>query len=491
MRDMHIAHVAPEMAPLAKAGGLGDVVGSLPAAQARDGHEVTVVLPAYGFVLDRLGLRDAPRSYVNVPVPWGDVAGGVIETSYGGVRLLLLVHDAFYDRAAIYGGAQGSYGDNGMRFAWFSAAALEALRALPRPPHAVLAHDWPTGLVPVLLRSRDGGGDPLAESVAAIVIHNLAHQGVFPLGFIRSFGVADRFVDAHGIEALGFANLLKGAIFASNVVLTVSPTYAREIVTPEYGEGLDFALRARARDLVGILNGIDVAAWDPGRDRALPAPYDAGDLAGKATCKTALQRELGLRVAPDAPLFGIVSRLDRQKGIDFVEWVAPGLVGEGAQVALLGTGQQDLVHGLRGLAHIWQQSVSVVEKFDEPLARRIYAGSDFFLMPSRFEPCGLGQMVALRYGTLPVARRTGGLADTIRDAGERPDDANGFLFDHATADGLRWACGRAMHLYHHDRPRLDRMRRAGMHEDFSWDRSARAYDAALAQARDALRGVTP
>ncbi len=485
MRDMHIAHVAPEMAPLAKAGGLGDVVGSLPAAQARDGHEVTVALPAYGFVLDRLGLRGAPRRYVNVPLPWGDVAGAVIETNYGGVRLLLLVHDAYYDRAAIYGGAQGSYGDNGMRFAWFSAAALEALRGLARPPDAVIAHDWPTGLVPVLLHSRD----PRADVVSAIVIHNLAHQGVFPLGFIRSFGVADRFVSAHGIEALGFANLLKGAIFAANVVITVSPTYAREIVTPAYGEGLDFALRERAGDLRGILNGIDMAGWDPSRDPALPVPYDAGDEAGKAACKAALQRELGLRPAPDAPLFGIVSRLDRQKGIDFIEGVAPGLVHAGGQLALLGTGQQDLVYGLRGLAHTWPDSVAVVEKFDDALARRIYAGSDFFLMPSRFEPCGLGQMVALRYGTLPVARRTGGLADTVRDADEHGDDANGFLFEHANADGLRWACGRALHLYQHDPARLRRLRLGGMREDFSWDRSARAYDAALTQARDALRGV--
>jgi starch synthase len=319
-------------------------------------------------------------------------------------------------------------------------------------------------------------------TASVMVVHNLAHQGIFPLELARKLEISDLFLDVDGVEALGAMNFLKGGILSASMVITVSPTYAREIVWPDYGEGLEQALLARGDDLVGILNGLDVADWDPARDPRLAAPFDAGDLAGKASCKAALQRELGLREGPEFPLFGVVSRLDPQKGIDLVEMVAPRLVEQHAQLVVLGVGQHRLIEPLIGLAGLWRQSVAVVERFDEALAHRIYAAADFFLMPSRFEPCGLGQMVALRYGAAPVVRRTGGLADTVRDLDAHPHTGNGFVFEHADAGGLHWACERALRLFREDPDRLDALRRAGMAEDFSWDRSARTYDKVLERA---------
>jgi starch synthase len=282
-------------------------------------------------------------------------------------------------------------------------------------------------------------------------------------------------------------NMLKGGILAATRVLTVSPTYAREILGPAHGEGLEPVLVSRGSDLVGILNGIDVHAWDPATDRHLPRRYSLADPAGKRVCKAALQRELGFREREDLPVFGVVSRIDRQKGIDLISEVAPRLVELEAQLVLLGTGVPGMLHSLAGLADIWKQSVAVVERFDEPLAHRIYAGSDFFLMPSRFEPCGLGQMVALRYGTLPVARRTGGLADTVQDLDAHSGSGNGFVFEDPVAPSLQETCERAVRAFYRDGERLSAARRRAMAEDPSWERSAASYDRLVEDAVSAER----
>ncbi|MDQ7007171.1 MAG: glycogen synthase GlgA [Acidobacteriota bacterium] len=479
---MHIAHVASEMAPLAKVGGLGDVVGSLPAAQQALGDRVTCVLPAYRRVLDRLDLRSAPLVETRYRIAGEEIAGGVIETTHGGVRLLLIRHDDYFDRDGIYDDGRHAWPDNPRRFAWLAGAALTALRRLEPAPEAIFAHDWPLALLPVLLRAHSYPGDPLRHCATIQVIHNMAHQGVFPLDLGRALDLPEHWLDADLLEALGSLNMLKGGILCATKVLTVSPTYAEEIVWPAHGEGLDGALLSRGDDLWGILNGIDTSVWNPRTDPHLPASYDAGNPAGKTRCKRALQEELGLGPRDEAPLFGVVSRIDPQKGIDLIEQAAPWLVDQGAQLVLLGSGRPGLLDPLHGLARIWRESVSIHERFDEALAHRIYAGADFFLMPSRFEPCGLGQMVALRYGTPPIARRTGGLADTVRDTSEHPDGGNGFLFDTPDAEGLIWACRRAIDLYRQQPAELMALRRRGMIEDLSWEHSAQTYRRLLRRA---------
>ncbi len=484
---MLIVHAAPEMAPFVKVGGLGDVVGSLPAAQAAAGHDVIVLLPGYRPALRAAaavaGPLAGPSSRVEVPWLGGSLSGHALEIVDRGVRVVFLHHPELHDRDGVYGPpAGGSYGDNGLRFGWFAAAVIRWLRDGGVRPDALLLHDWPAAPIATLLRGDPRHGDPLAGTATALVIHNLAHQGIFPLDLLRELGAPDLFLDADGAEALGNANFLKGGIRHATVVVTVSPTYAREIVWPEFGEGLEGDLLARGDDLVGILNGLDVRTWDPSRDPWLPVPYDAGRLAGKAAAKEALQHALGFRVDPSLPLFGVVSRLAHQKGIDLVAAVAPWLVRESAQLVILGSGEAALVEPLRSLASTWRQSVAVVERFDEGLAHRIYGGADFFLMPSRFEPCGLGQMIALRYGTLPVVRRTGGLADTVVDVLDHPETGNGLLFEHADPGGLRWACERALELFRARPDLLTAARRRGMRADFSWARSAARYEEVLRRA---------
>ncbi len=479
---MHIVHVSPEMAPFAKVGGLGDVVGSLPSAQARDGHQVTVALPAYQKVLSQLGLDPKGGRPVGYRVDDREVLGTVQETWHQGVRLLLVGRPEYFDRPGIYGDAAGSYWDNGERFGWFCGATLSALRDIPPAADVILAHDWPAALVPLFLRAHGYPDDPLEQTASAMVLHNVAHQGIFPGDLAARFAIPPLYGGEDGIEALGALSFLKSGVSLATVVITVSPTYAKEILWPGYGEGLEELLLSRGDDLHGILNGLDVEAWNPATDTALPRPFSAADLSGKADSKRALQQELGLRVDAALPVFGMVSRIDPQKGVDLVEQVAPFLVERQAQVVVLGTGQRRLIEPLLGLASLWRQSVAIVERFDEALAHRIYGGSDYFLMPSRFEPCGLGQMVALRYGALPIVRRTGGLADTVSDLDEHPASGTGFVFEHADASGLSWACERALRLFAEGPRAIDRVRRRGMEQDFSWDHSARIYDHVLERA---------
>ncbi len=484
---MHIAHIAAEMAPLVKVGGLGDVVGALPLAQARAGHQVTIVLPAYARVLRERQLFSPPSAPVSFRVGGNDLRGGVHTLAHHGVTVLLIEQNDFFGRDGVYDGPHGAFGDNGLRFGWFSGAALAALREIVPAPDVIVAHDWPAALVPVLMRAQPQSFEAIAETASALVIHNLAHQGVFTRDLARRLGIADLFLDAGTLERDGNLNMLRGAIRCATCVITVSPTYAREIVWPSFGEGLEEDLLARGSDLVGILNGIDTQTWDPNRDPHLAAPFDAEDRSGKALCKAALQQELGLRVDSSLPLFAVVSRVDRQKGLDLISPSAAWLVDQGAQLVLLGSGERALIESLYGLARTWKQSVVVIDRFDESLAHRIYAGGDFFLMPSRFEPCGLGQMVALRYGAIPIVRRTGGLADTVRDIEEHADTGSGIVFDHADAGAVRWACERALALWRTSHDRLEGVRVRGMNLDFSWDRSALLYDQLLERAVRAER----
>jgi starch synthase len=472
---MHVVHVAPEFAPHAKVGGLGDVVGSLPVAQSREGVRVSVIVPGYKPIMERLELWSGITGRTGYAIGGEDLAGTVHRFDHGGVDAHAIWQPRFFDRPGIYGDSHGSYDDNGDRFAWFAGAALNVARLLDPPPDVLVCHDWPAALVPVLLRAHPVPEDPLSRSASVLVIHNLAHQGIFRGVLAARIGLPRVWSDGDRLGVDGNVNMLKGAISSANLVVTVSPTYARQILSPSHGCGLDRDLRSRARDLAGILNGIDVEVWNPVTDTALAARYGPDEPRGKLACKVALQSELGLRVDERLPLFGAVTRIDAQNGVDLIGRIAGWLVESHSQLAILGTGQAELLEELRGVAHHWRQSIAIVERFDESLAHRIYAGSDFFLMPSRFEPCGLGQLVALRYGSLPIVHRTGGLADTVRDTAEAGDDGNGFTFDVPDAQGLRWACERALKMFHDEPERLAEVRARAMREDLSWARSAREH----------------
>ncbi len=485
---MHIVHVAPEMTPYAKVGGLGEVLGSLPVAQRRAGHRVTVILPGYHRVMDSASLWGETWGETRYLAGGQDLSGSLHRFDHEGVDVFAVWQPHFFDRKGIYGEAHGSFEDNADRFGWFSGAALNAARQLQPAPDVIVSHDWPSALVPVYLRAHPQPDDPLAHAASIFVIHNLAHQGVFPRGSAARLNLPELWLDQDGLGSGAQLNFVKGAIRAATLLVTVSPTYARQILTPAHGRGLDADLRARSNDLFGILNGLDTDTWNPETDPHLPARYDRDDLSGKLECKLALQRDLGLRVDVDLPLFGMVSRIDAQKGIDLVGGAAPDLVARSAQIVILGTGQPSLLDGLRGLASHWQQSVSVIETFDEIVAHRIYAASDFFMMPSRFEPCGLGQLVALRYGTPPIAHRTGGLADTVFDADASPGRGNGFVFEVPDAEGLRWAGERALAMFGEDAARLSRLRRRGMEQDLSWDRSSEEHERVLELAVTRERG---
>ncbi|MCI0586774.1 MAG: glycogen synthase GlgA [Planctomycetes bacterium] len=467
---MRIAIVVPECDPFAKVGGLADVAGSLPRALRSLGHEVAVFLPRYAAIPERLLEGAEARGEVRVQTGEVDRTVRILEARLGEVPAFLLEEPRSFGRPGVYGENGIDYPDNPERFAVLSLGALLAMDALGFAPEVLHVHDWQTALVPVYRRVRG-----LHRKAGVLfTIHNLAYQGLHEKEILPRLGIPWDLFAIEGLEFYGRANLLKGGLVFSTLLNTVSPTYAREIQEEEMGVGLDGVLRHRARDLSGILNGIDPEAWNPASGREVAAPFSAAEPSGKRKCKAALQRELGLEVGADRPLFGAVGRLDPQKGFDLVSEVGPRLLDRGAQLAVLGTGHEAIAGRLRALASQRPDRCSVTLGFAAPLARRIYAGADFFLMPSRFEPCGLGQMIAMRYGTIPVVRATGGLADTVRDVGQDPERGNGYAFGEFTAGALQGALDRALEGFA-ARSRFERIVARAMREDFSWTRSAKAY----------------
>lgn len=473
---LRILFVASEVEPFAKTGGLADVAGALPKALEGLGHDVRVFMPKYRGVEGPAGpLRTVvPR----LAVPLGDrvVEGSVVQGHTGkAVPVYFLAQDHYYDRPTLYTTPEGDYPDNCERFVFFCRAALEALSALDWTPQVIHVHDWQAGLIPVYLETlyRDG---PIGRDVATVfTIHNLAYQGLFWHYDMPMTGLGwDLFTPA-GIEFYGKLSFLKGGLVFSDLLTTVSPTYAAEIQTPEFGEGLDGVLRERGADLVGILNGIDYEAWNPATDAEIPKRFGPDDPEGKAACKAGLREELGL-ASPGrpAPLVGMVSRLADQKGLDLVDAVVPGIVAAGGQFALLGAGDERYERAFTELARAHPGAVAVRIGFDAGLARRIYAGADCFLMPSRYEPCGLGQLIALRYGTIPIVRRTGGLADTVREWDRATGRGTGFGFDAYAPEPCWSAVARALAAYA-DATAWRRLVKNAMAEDFSWEASAEQY----------------
>jgi len=488
-QPLRILLISSEVEPFAKTGGLADVAGALPQALATLGHDVRVLMPKYRGVERHGTLRTAvPR--VRVPVGDRTTEGALLEGRLGhAVPVYFLAHDHYYDRPALYGTGQGDYLDNCERFIFFCRGALEALRALGWTPHVIHANDWQSGLVPVYLETLYKDDPALGEVGTLFTIHNLAYQGVFWHFDMPLTGLGwDLFTPA-GLEFYGKLNFLKGGLVFADVLNTVSKAYAQEIQTAEFGCGLEGVLQYRRADLHGVVNGIDVAAWDPATDRDLTKPYSAEDLAGKAACKQALAQELGIE-ADGAPIIGIVSRLAAQKGLDLVLEALPELVDAGFELALLGAGEPGLETAFGEAARASRGRIAIRTGFDNALARRIYAGADMFLMPSRYEPCGLGQMIGMRYGTIPIVRRTGGLADTVVEARPARRTGTGFGFAEPTARALLEAATRALAAYRE--PALWRqLQRNAMAQDFSWPASAREYVALYRKAAKAAgRGRT-
>ncbi len=475
---MKIAMVTSECEPFAKTGGLADVVDALARALGGLGHDVDVYLPRYRG-LEPPGPAERLRLHPGAGAGAADgsvTAVEVLTARADGYRLRLVDHPASFDRADYYGEGGADYPDNGARFALLGRAALETIRAEGGGVAVLHGHDWEAGPA-ILLRDHVYASDPALAGMATMVTcHNLAYHGWVPRDRAGALGLPARVGKADGVD------LLREEVRAADMVNTVSPTYAAESRTPEYGAGLDDVLRERGDRYVGILNGIDLRLWDPETDATLVRRFSAADLAGKRACKRDLAVRLGVDAFPGgepwgdrgAPLFGLVGRLDPQKGFDLLAGAAQALVEAGARLVILGTGDARLIRDLRALAAHWHDRVAILERFDRDEARRIYAGSDLLLMPSRFEPCGQSQMIAMRYGTVPLVRRTGGLADTVVDADERPDQGDGFVFGPAEPGALADAGRRAIEAYREGARWAGVVERA-MSRDFGWTASAPRY----------------
>lgn len=481
---MKILFVASEMEPFARVGGLADVIGTLPKRLAGLGCEVRVVIPYYRRVrasLARLGIKPKTVSKELVfCIDWLPVRGRIKEIELDGVHVDFLKNDELYGRKYIYSTPAGDYGDNDIRFGFLSLGALEIAKALDFKPDIIHCHDWQTALLPICLKWRKHlKDDPFfKESRVVFTIHNISYQGQYERSILEKFGLPEYLFTSQGLEFYGKANLLKGGILYSDLVTTVSPTYASELKKSEYGYGLDPVLKwvSRSRDnLIGILNGIDYDKWDPSKDASIYERYGPDTADKKKLNKAALREELGLDPEGDKPLLGIVSKLTEQKGIDLVLDSIPQILDLGYQMVVVGAGVERYEHLFEKAGKRWNKNLSVtIAVNDNELERKVYAGSDMFLVPSRFEPCGLGQITALRYGAIPVVRGTGGLLDTVRDYTEDPKNGNGFVFYEFSKISMLDALLRAISAYE-DKDKWGELISRGMREDFSWRSSGKEY----------------
>ncbi len=476
---MKILMITSEAVPFAKAGGLGDAVTALSLALARAGNDVRILIPRY-YAIDRSRLERVGGP-LGVPSAGGEEFAGVLRSTLPGspVPVYFLDHERHYGRDGIYGTkAEPDFADNPQRFAFLSRAAFQLCRSLGWIPDLVHAHDWPTALVPVYLRHLESYTE-FAKTASVLTIHNLGYQGVYGKDSFSSLGLPWSLFHGAGFEYYDRVNLLKAGIRSADCLTAVSPTYAREIQTPEFGFGLDGLLRHRSADLVGILNGADLDGWDPESDHYLPARFSAADLSGKAACKAALQRELGLPEDPDRPLVSMVSRLVDQKGVGELFGPLSGsayrvCADMALQFALVGSGERWCEDEARSLSSRLPNFRARIG-YDERLAHLAEAGADFFLMPSRYEPCGLNQMYSLRYGTLPIVHRTGGLADTVENYNQDTGSGTGFMFDNLTPRAIYDTVGWAVWAWYNRRDHVEAMRARAMSRRFTWDRSAGEY----------------
>lgn len=473
-KKMQIVFASAECAPFVKTGGLGDVAGSLPAALVRAGAEVIVMVPKYATIKDEYKAQMEHFSDFYVSLGWRNEYCGLEKLEHDGVTYMFIDNERYFARDYPYG-----FFDDGERFAFFSKAITESLQHLPEGFECDILHcnDWQTALAPVFLREFYQGL-PLYDRVKTVFsIHNVAFQGQFSDTVMEDIlGVAHIPAAASQLRCDACSiNYMLGALRYADAITTVSPTYANEIQTPEFGEGLDGVLRERSYALQGILNGIDVAGFDPATDKRIAANYTVEDRSGKAVCKAKLQEELGLEVRDDRPLMVMVTRLTRQKGLDLVMYALDRILAGGVQVAVLGTGDRDYEDGLRYFQDKYPGTMAARIEFDPALSQRMYAAADMFLMPSKFEPCGLSQIIAMRYGTLPIVRETGGLKDTVQPYNEFTGEGTGFSFTNFNGDEMGDAVFRAARLFWDNRDAWNKLVTQAMSQDFSWTRSADKY----------------
>lgn len=473
-KKMQIVFASAECAPFVKTGGLGDVAGSLPAVLVRAGAEVIVMVPKYATIKDEYKAQMEHFSDFYVSLGWRNEYCGLEKLEHDGVTYMFIDNERYFARDYPYG-----FFDDGERFAFFSKAITESLQHLPAGFECDILHcnDWQTALAPVFLREFYQGL-PLYDRVKTVFsIHNVAFQGQFSDTVMEDIlGVAHIPAAASQLRCDACSiNYMLGALRYADAITTVSPTYANEIQTPEFGEGLDGVLRERSYALQGILNGIDVAGFDPATDKRIAANYTVEDRSGKAVCKAKLQEELGLEVRDDRPLMVMVTRLTRQKGMDLVMYALDRILASGVQVAVLGTGDRDYEDGLRYFQNKYPGTMAARIEFDPALSQRMYAAADMFLMPSKFEPCGLSQIIAMRYGTLPIVRETGGLKDTVQPYNEFTGEGTGFSFSNFNGDEMGDAVFRAARLFWDNREAWDQLVTQAMSQDFSWTRSADKY----------------
>lgn len=473
-KKMQVVFASAECAPFVKTGGLGDVAGSLPAALVRAGAEVIVMVPKYATIKDEYKAQMEHFSDFYVSLGWRNEYCGLEKLEHDGVTYMFIDNERYFARDYPYG-----FFDDGERFAFFSKAITESLQHLPAGFECDILHcnDWQTALAPVFLREFYQGL-PLYDRVKTVFsIHNVAFQGQFSDTVMEDIlGVAHIPAAASQLRCDACSiNYMLGALRYADAITTVSPTYANEIQTPEFGEGLDGVLRERSYALQGILNGIDVAGFDPATDKRIAANYTVEDRSGKAVCKAKLQEELGLEVRDDRPLMVMVTRLTRQKGLDLVMYALDRILAGGVQVAVLGTGDRDYEDGLRYFQDKYPGTMAARIEFDPALSQRMYAAADMFLMPSKFEPCGLSQIIAMRYGTLPIVRETGGLKDTVIPYNEFTGEGTGFSFSNFNGDEMGDAVFRAARLFWDNREAWNQLVTQAMSQDFSWTRSADKY----------------
>lgn len=469
---MKVLFAASEAVPFIKSGGLADVVGSLPKELNRLGLDVRVILPKYKDIPERLRVLLEPVGSTTVEMNWRQQYCGVLTMEYEGIRFYFIDNEYYFRRDGLYG-----YFDEAERFAFFCRGVLAALPLIDFRPDIMHLHDWQTAMISVLLAAHYGSGEFYRDMHTVLTIHNLKYQGVFPksvLGDLLDIGW--NFFHPNGLEYHDNVNFLKGGIAYADKLTTVSPTYAQEIQLPFFGENLDGMLRKRTDDLKGILNGLDYDLYNPGSDPHIECTYNARTVTrGKAANKAALQQRLGLTQEPAAPLIAVISRLVGQKGLDLITHVFDEITADGVQFAILGSGEGQYERFFRERAQRLPHQVAAVIGFDEPLAHQLYAGADMFLMPSLFEPCGLSQLMALRYGCVPLVRETGGLRDTVQPYNSETGQGTGFTFANYNAHDMLFTVRRAVDFFG-DKALWRRLCQRGMKMDFSWGNSARQYE---------------
>jgi starch synthase len=471
-----VLFVSPEVVPFAKTGGLADVAGTLPVALRSLGCDIRIIMPFYRMVESVATERTLVASGIQIPVGATTYAGDIWETRLNNtVPVYLVKCDEFFDRGNLYGTAQGDYRDNAQRFIFFSRCALEACIKLGYAPDIVHCHDWQAGLVPVYLKTSYRNQPGFSNTASVFTIHNIAYQGLFDKNAFSLTGLPEWLFGIDGLEYWGNMSILKGALIFSDVINTVSRKYSQEIQTPEFGYGMEGILARRRADLYGILNGVDYDEWNPATDRYIAAHYTSADLSGKHLCKKDVLKDYNLPARLGSrPLLGVISRLADQKGFDLLAAIIDQLMAIDLGFVLLGTGEQKYHDLFLAIAQKYPRKAGIKIAYNNALAHKIEAGCDIFLMPSRYEPCGLNQIYSLKYGTVPVVRATGGLDDTIMDYDERTGQGNGFKFTEYRADDFSHAIQRALTLYA-NMAEWSRLVKNCMAYDFSWEQSARQY----------------